>query len=282
MPSSYQTLVSVQALGQNLTNPNWIVVDCRFSLKDTEQGRRAYSEGHIPGARYAHLDDDLSGSIIPGQTGRHPFPEPAQFAAKLGSWGIRTDTQVIAYDDMGGAIAARLWIMLRWLGHNNVAVLDGGWPAWLAADLPSESDTPAITPTVFTPTTQKAMLANTEAVEQATTNDNICLLDARAAARYAGEHEPIDPVAGHIPSALSFPWADNLGPDGHFRSADELRTRFAAVDTGNSISYCGSGVTAAHNLLAIAHAGLPSPRLYHGSWSAWITDSHHKIAKSDT
>ncbi len=280
MSTSHQTLVSVQTVAENLTNANWIVVDCRFSLKDTGAGFRAYTESHIPGARYAHLDNDLSGTIIPGQTGRHPFPEATQLAAQLGAWGIGNDTQIVAYDDMGGAIAARLWIMLRWLGHQHVAVLDGGWPAWLAADQPAESATPAITAATFTPTAQAAMLADTSTVEQATTDSNICLIDARAAARFAGEHEPIDPVAGHIPSALSFPWGDNLGADGHFLSADALRARFASVDTARSISYCGSGVTAAHNLLAIAHAGLPIPRLYPGSWSAWITDQNHKIAHS--
>lgn len=280
MSNDFQTLISVAHLADNLPTADRVVVDCRFSLKDTAQGFRAYTASHIPGARYAHLDNDLSGPVIPGKTGRHPFPDVDQFAAQLGRWGISNDTQVIAYDDMGGAIAARLWIMLRWLGHTKVAVLDGGWPAWIAANQPVASTPPAIEPAVFHPSPANQMLADTATVERATTDPGICLIDARAAARYAGEQEPIDPVAGHIPSALSYPWADNLGADGRFLPADKLRARFATVDTAQSISYCGSGVTAAHNLLAIAHAGLPSPRLYPGSWSAWITDQQHPIAKS--
>ncbi len=275
---SFQTLIDAQTLAKHLNMPDWVIVDCRFSLKDTAKGLRDYRAGHIPGARYAHLDNDLSGTIIPGTTGRHPFPEAAPFAKQLGSWGISNTSQVVAYDDMGGAIAARLWIMMRWLGHERVAVLNGGLPAWTAAGNPISSTQPEITQTVFTPHPQTSMLANTADVEQATTSDT-CLLDARAAARYAGEHEPIDPVAGHIPSARSFPWADNLDANGLFLSPGALRNRFADVATAQSISYCGSGVTAAHNLLAIAHAGLSLPRLYPGSWSAWITDQTHPIAK---
>ena len=204
MSDVFQTLISAQHLADNLATPDWVVVDCRFSLKDTSQGFRAYKEGHIPGARYAHLDNDLSGPIIAGVTGRHPFPDADLFAQRLGAWGIGNETQVVAYDDMGGAIAARLWIMLRWLGHTKVAVLDGGWPAWIAAHQAVESTAPSVKPTVFHPSPADNMLADTDTVERATTDPATCLLDARAAARYAGEHEPIDPVAGHIPSALSF------------------------------------------------------------------------------
>ena len=278
---AYQALISTNDLLSHLEDASWVIIDCRFSLKDKEQGFRDYSASHIPGARYAHLDNDLSGEILPGTTGRHPFPEIDDFVAKLQDWGIDNNAQVIAYDDMGGAIAARLWIMLKWLGHKNVAVLDGGWQAWVSATGPVSSETLETPQSSFTPDLDTVLVANVSDVEAAIEDSHICLIDARASERYAGKHEPLDPVAGHIPSALSFPWQENLDEHKHFLPVDQLKTRFEGIPTGNSISYCGSGVTAAHNMLAMAHAGLPLPRLYAGSWSHWITTPNHIIATDE-
>lgn len=257
-----------------------MIIDCRFALNDTEKGYTDYLASHIPGARYAHLDNDLSGKIIPGETGRHPLPEINTFAEKLGTWGIDASIQVVAYDDMGSPFAARLWSMLKWLGHDAVAVLDGGWMKWLLEKHPVSNIEPDITKKIFTPHIKTDFIVDAPTVEEATGNPAICLLDARAPERFSGQHEPLDPVAGHIPSALSYPWQDNLDADKCFLQPELLRQRFEEIDMTSAISYCGSGVTAAHNLLAIAHAGLPLPRLYAGSWSEWITSPLHKIASS--
>ena len=274
----YTTLIATDILASEISNPDWVIIDCRFSLTDTKKGAEDYKTSHIPGARYAHLDRDLSSKIVPGTTGRHPLPNIDVFAEKLGAWGIDNATQVVAYDDMGGPFAARLWSMLRWLGHDAAAVLDGGWPKWIKEGRPVSRTVPARQTKKFIPHPNAHFKVNGEEVHRATQNPSICLLDARASERYAGTHEPIDPVAGHIPSALSFPWMDNLDANQCFLPPDALRKRFAGINTATAILYCGSGVTAAHNLLAIAHAGLPLPRLYAGSWSEWITSPHHEIA----
>ncbi len=275
---TYTTLISTEELAALLNSPNWVFVDCRFSLKDKQQGRNDYLAGHIPSARYAHLDNDLSGEIIPGTTGRHPLPEIDAFAAKLGSWGIDNTTQVVAYDDMGGAIAARLWVMLKWLGHEAVAVLDGGWQKWVAENKPIESQTIESQARSFKPNLQTDLIVDASAVASAVEDAHVCLVDARAAERYAGIHEPLDPVAGHIPSALSYPWQENLDENKCFHPPETLLKRFEALSSTPIIAYCGSGVTAAHNMLAITHAGLPMPRLYAGSWSHWITLPNHIVA----
>ena len=277
---NHDTLIDAATLHAHLDDPHWVVVDCRFSLMDTEAGRRAYQESHLPDARYAHLDEDLSSLITP-ITGRHPLPDPYQLARMLGEWGIGPGTQVVAYDDMGGMLAAaRLWWLLRWLGHEAVAVLDGGFPAWQRAGLPLTAEAPAVQPMVFHDRPDDRLWLTTARV-QALPAEKV-LLDARAAARFRGEMEQIDPVAGHIPGAVNLPTADNLTANGIFLSRAELRVRFAAVlgerPPTAVVHSCGSGVTACHNLLAMEAAGLRGSRLYAGSWSEWIRDPNRPIA----
>ena len=277
---SHTTLIDASTLHAHRNDPNWVVMDCRFSLADPEAGRRAYRDSHLPGAHYAHLDEDLSDPITP-TTGRHPLPDPERLAQKLGAWGIGHDTQVVAYDDMGGMLAAaRLWWLLRWLGHTACAVLDGGLPTWRRAGLPLTAEMPAARPTAFVPQPDDRLWMSTEQV--LTLSATEVLLDARAAARYRGEMEPIDPVAGHIPGALNLPTDGNLTPEGHFLPVAALRERFAAALNDRSpatvIHACGSGVTACHNLLAMEAADLGGSRLYAGSWSEWIRDPQRAVA----
>ena len=222
----HTTLVSSQELAAHLTNPNWVVVDCRFSLADTEQGRSEYQQSHIAGAVYAHLDEDLSGPIIPGQTGRHPLPEVDTFVQTLSNWGISTDTQVVVYDSMNGAIAVRLWWMLRWLGHQAVAVLDGGWPRWQSEGRPTSSGIELRHPKIFTPQLHPELLVQADEIMRLKTDPAYRLFDSRSADRYRGENETLDPVAGHIPGAVSLPFGDNVGPDGLFLSPEVLESRF--------------------------------------------------------
>lgn len=279
---TYTTLIDAATLCAHLDDPDWVVIDCRFSLADTEAGRRAYGESHLPGARYAHLDEDLSGPITP-TTGRHPLPDPALLAPKLSAWGLGDGTQVVAYDDMGGMLAAaRLWWLLRWLGHAACAVLDGGFSAWRRAGLPLTARLPAARPGMFEARPDDRLWLTTERVQALPSEDLV--VDARAAARYRGEMEPIDPVAGHIPGSVNLPTEGHLVADGRFRPTDELRSRFAAVLGERSptavVHSCGSGVTACHNLLAMEAAGLSGSRLYAGSWSEWIRDPNRPIATS--
>ena len=271
---THNTLIDAATLYSHLDDPHWVVVDCRFSLMDTEAGRGAYRESHLPGARYAHLDEDLSDPITP-TTGRHPLPDPTRLARRLGDWGIGPGIQVVAYDDLGGMLAAaRLWWLLRWLGHQAVAVLDGGFPAWQRAGLPLTAALPTVRPTVFNGHPDDRLWLTTAQV-LALPSENV-LLDARITARFRGEIEPIDPVAGHIPGAVNLPTEGNLTADGHFLPIAELRARFAAALGERSpttvVHSCGSGVTACHNLLAMEAAGLHGSRLYAGSWSEWIRD----------
>lgn len=282
----YTTLISCKKLQQYLGRPDWVIVDCRFSLADTESGRRAYAQSHIPGAYYAHLDDDLSGSIIPGKTGRHPLPSVEAAAKLFSSWGIGPRTQVVAYDDMSGAIAARLWWMLRWLGHDQVAVLEGGWPAWQKAALPTDDQSPLKkNEGRFIAKVQNRLFADADFVEQVRLDPQYRVVDSRTSERYRGEKEPIDPIAGHIPGALNYPHPGNVTPDGNWLSSENLRTRFQNLlgDTPseNVIFYCGSGVTACRNLLAFKHAGIGEGKLYAGSWSEWITDPKREIMKME-
>ena len=276
----YTTLIDIITLNTHRHDPDWVVVDCRFNLLEPEAGRRAYREHHLPGARYAHLDTDLSGPITP-KSGRHPLPDPAQLAQKLGKWGIDHRSQVVAYDDLGGMLAAaRLWWLLRWLGHEAVAVLDGGLPAWRDAGLPLTAELPVVSATRFDARPDDRLWLTTAQV-QALPSDYV-VLDARGAARYRGEIEPIDPVAGHIPGAVNLPTDGHLTPEGGFLPKGELRARFDAVLPGRPpaavVHSCGSGVTACHNLLAMAAAGLHGSRLYPGSWSEWIRDPRRPVA----
>lgn len=276
---TFSTLISAKELHQHLDLNNWVVIDCRFSLGDTEGGRNNYLKNHIPNAIYAHLDTDLSAPIIPNQTGRHPLPTIEKMTKLFSKWGINDDTQVVAYDDRGGGIAARLWWMLQSLGHEKVAVLDGGWQHWEENNLPTDSG--IITPLLkqFEAKPKTNQFVNRNFVEQMIEDkkDDFLLIDSRAAKRYRGETEPIDFKAGHIPTAVNMPFAENLDADGLFLSKEKLHNRFekikATTPSEKMIFYCGSGVTACHNLLAMKHAGLGNGRLYVGSWSEWI--QHH-------
>lgn len=265
----YQTLISVQFLDQNLDH--FRPLDCRAQLGDLEYGRRAYAAGHVPGAVHADLDQDFASA--PGPNGRHPLPDPQTLAATLRTWGINDHDQIVAYDDAGGAFAARAWWCLRWLGHAAVAVLDGGLAAWPE---PLTKAVPEFAPGDFSirPSLTRSMDADAvlQLIQQEAPDSNpTALLDARTLARFNAEQEPIDAIAGHIPGARCFPFQDNLNADGTFKSPAELAQRFAQLPD-DSVCYCGSGVTAAHNVLAMVTAGHPEPILYPGSWSEWITD----------
>jgi thiosulfate/3-mercaptopyruvate sulfurtransferase len=279
----YSTLVTVETLAENYTRPDWTVVDCHFLLDDTGAGLRAYQREHIPGATYAHLDDDLSGTVIPGETGRHPLPEPEVFAARLSAWGIDNDTQVVAYDNRGGAIAVRLWWMLKWLGHEAAAVLDGSFKHWKQAGLPVTAEVPAPQPRRFIPRPRPELIAGTAEIAAIPGQSEKLLVDSRTPERYRGEVEPIDPVAGRIPGAVNRCHLDNLDEDGRFKPVDELKAIFSQLigdrPAQDVIFYCGSGVTSAHNILAMAYAGLGMPRIYPGSYSEWIADPDRPIIK---
>jgi thiosulfate/3-mercaptopyruvate sulfurtransferase len=272
----YDTVVDLKVLQTHLVDPAWCSVDCRASLADTAYGRTSYAAGHIPGAAFADLVEDLSGPIVPGVTGRHPLPDPTVLAGTLGRLGIDANTQVVAYDDDSGAFAARLWWLLRWLGHAAVAVLDGGLAAWKDADLPLARGIEARSGTEFP--IRAALTRSVEAQQLALADARRVLLDARAEARFRGEVEPIDPVAGHIPGAICMPFDGNLGTNRRFLPAAALRERFVHVG-GDVVCYCGSGVTACHNILAMRLAGLPEAALYPGSFSEWITDPMRPVAR---
>src|SRR6185503_15791115 len=271
-----EPLIDVRSLAAQLDRDDCVIVDCRFTLTDPPAGRAAYARGHIPGARYAHLDDDLARHPNAGE-GRHPLPDAARFAATLGAWGIAADTTVVAYDDGTGAIAARLWWLTRWLGHERCAVLDGGFAAWTAAELPVEPETPTWQPRRYEARrlgTPEAVITTSELARRQADGD--LLVDVRAAPRYRGEQEPIDPVAGHVPGARNRPFSANVTSEGRFRPPAELRGELTELLAGRApsrlIAMCGSGVTACHLLLAMEHAQLRGARLYDGSWSEWIRD----------
>ncbi|MDE2402933.1 MAG: sulfurtransferase [Burkholderiales bacterium] len=275
------TLISALDLAVLLRDPassdlDVLVLDCRFSLAAPHAGQQAYAQGHIPGAVYVSLDQDLSGAKT-GLNGRHPLPAPEAFNATLQRWGLRPDTEVIAYDDAGGMFAARAWWMLRWMGHPRVRVLDGGWAQWVAQGGPVHTTPTLRVPSDFKGRAQDAALVRVDQV-QAHLGDRSAmqLIDARAPDRFRGENETLDPVGGHIPGALNRFFQLNLKADGCFKSPEQLREEFtallAASSVGAVVHQCGSGVTACHNLLAMEHAGLSGTRLYAGSWSEWCAD----------
>ncbi len=278
----FKTLISVEGLKQNLHRPDWVVVDCRFYLDQPDKGRLEYLSSHLPGAVYAHLEEHLSGAVVPGKTGRHPLPTIDDFASLVAGWGINRGTQVVVYDDECGKIAARLWWMLRWMGHETVAVLDGGLPAWIAAGGSLDSELPQTESGEFVPQPRGTMVATAEEILRCFGDPAHLLVDSRSPERYCGDEEPIDPVAGHIPGAKNYFWQSNISSRGTFEIKDVLRGRFTAlfkhVPPGNVVFYCGSGVTAAVNVLAVTHAGFAMPKLYPGSWSEWITDPQRPIA----
>jgi thiosulfate/3-mercaptopyruvate sulfurtransferase len=266
-----RSLVSTEDLAANFEK--WRVFDCRHDLANPDQGESQYREGHIPGALFAHLERDLSGRKT-GKNGRHPLPDPQDFEKWLEKTGLTPKDQVVCYDAGNGSMAARLWWMLRWIGHDKVAVLDGGLARWTKEGRPVTIDVPLFTPFNYPIKLRKDSAVNAAIVER--NLHKLLLLDARAPARYRGEQEPIDPVAGHIPGAKNRFNSDNLSPDGTFKRAEELKKEFQSVLGGRSpsevIHYCGSGVSACHNLLAMEIAGLKGAKLYPGSWSEWSAD----------
>ncbi len=278
---NHATLIDVASLAQLLEHANLAVIDCRFDLAAPAAGREAYLAGHIPGAAYADLETDLSDRPGAG-TGRHPLPSPTRLAQRLGAMGVSSDAQIVAYDAGNGSMAARLWWLARWLGLRRVAVLNGGFAAWLAAGGAVQAgETQPLRRSFAARPDTSAYLTSAE-VEDALRDPRRRLVDARAKERYTGEVEPIDPKAGHIPGALNYPFVQNLAADGRFHPPAELRRRWLEFLAGSSptdvIAMCGSGVTACHNLLALEAAGLPGARLYAGSWSEWITDPRRGIA----
>ncbi|NKF22438.1 sulfurtransferase [Solimonas marina] len=275
-------LIRAAALATHLDDPRWRLIDCRFDLTDPAAGRRAYAQAHLPGARYADLDTDLSSPITAG-SGRHPLPDPAVFAARMAAWGIADETEVVVYDHGNALFASRLWWLLRARGHRRVRVLDGGLQAWVAAGLPLTDAPPVAVAPVAVETRPFVGWLSSADVERALADDAIRLVDARAADRFAGQNETLDPVAGHVPGAVNHPLAANLAADGSFLPADELRRRWRATLEGRAptdlVTMCGSGVTACHSLLALERAGLTGGRLYAGSWSEWIRDPSRPVAR---
>jgi thiosulfate/3-mercaptopyruvate sulfurtransferase len=269
------TLMTQRAAGTPL-----VLLDCGFDLADPGAGERAFAAGHLPGARYAHLDRDLSGPKD-GHNGRHPLPAPEAWAATLGRWGVAPGVPVVAYDDHGGVYAARAWWLLRWAGHAACAVLDGGRAAWRAAGgglVAGAAGAAAPQPPYPLAATAAMPTLDTAAVQHAL--GPRVLVDARAPERYRGELEPLDPVAGHIPGAINRFFKLNLADDGRFKPAAQLRAEYAALLGGRApVHQCGSGVTACHNLLAMAAAGLDAGALYPGSWSAWCSDPARPVAR---
>lgn len=278
---NFTTLISTEALARHLSDPQWVVFDCRFSLADQAAGINSYNQGHIVNARYVHLENDLS-SPITETSGRHPLPDFTVLAEKLGSWGLTNSKQAIVYDDAGGAFAGRMWWLLRSVGHTHVAVLDGGINQWQKENrgLTTSPATPDATSYRGYP--NNSTWLSVEQLQQQLARETIKLIDARTSERYSGKQEPIDAVAGHIPGALNRPFQSNLNSDGLFLNSRMLRQQFLQLlyDTRpeNTVHMCGSGVTACHNLLAMEIAGLAGSKLYAGSWSEWIKDSNRPVA----
>lgn len=283
MAARYTTLISAAELNACLTDV--LVFDCRHDLFDHAKGAAQYAAGHIPGARFVNVETELAGNKT-GRNGRHPLPDRDAFAAQLRSWSVEPDSQLVVYDDAGGAMAARLWWMARWAGIETVAVLDGGVAAWVGAGFALSTGVPKPAQGRFTAGAALEEPVAVTAIEKLVAAGRSAtapvIVDARARARYAGETEPIDPKAGHIPGALNRPYADNLNPQGRFKSAVELKGEFEALldktPAGAVIHQCGSGITAAHNLLAMKIAGLHGSKLYAGSWSEWCSDPRHPVA----
>ena len=275
------TIVSCSELAAHLNDADWRVFDCRHQLSDPGYGEKAYAAGHLPGAFFLHLDRDLSG-LKTGKNGRHPLPDPQQLAAKLGAAGVSRQTQVVVYDDAGGMMAGRLWWLLRWLGHDKVAVLDGGIGQWLKEGRPLSSEVPTSKPADFS-VVQRDWVVSADDVLANIECGEFCVIDARAPDRFRGENETMDPVGGHIPGARNRFFRDNLDADGYFRSAAELRNDYlgllAGVEPAQVVMQCGSGVTACHNLLAMEIAGLHGAKLYAGSWSEWCSDPARPVAR---
>ena len=281
---SQRILFSVQELRTALKKTDCVVVDCRFVLDDPDAGYEDYLESHIPGAVYAHLEDDLS-SLIIANSGRHPLPDAEKFASFLGRSGWHPGMLLVAYDDAGGAIAARLWWLMRYFGHDCSALLDGGIPAWWAAGYELESgQTSASSQRGADFSIADDLVISTSEIVESLDRDTIVLADARARERFTGEFEPIDPVAGHVPGSVNYPYNMNLSPNGKFKTVEEIRdgllTLAGSHEAKELVHMCGSGVTACHNIFAAELSGLPGSRLYVGSWSEWIQDPSRPIERS--
>ena len=275
-------LVTPEALARRLDDPLWVVFDVRHDLVNPAKGREAYAAGHIPGAYFLHIDEDLAAPKT-GKNGRHPLPDPATFAAKLNQCGVTPESRVVVYDDLSGNFAVRLWWMLKWLGHPQVALLDGGWPLWVKEGLPVSRDVPPKREGRFVPRPLLGATVDAAFVERFREAPDVRLIDARAADRFAGRNETIDPAAGHVPGAVNRFWKSNLQDDGRFKGPQVLRAEFEALLAGRDpsavVHMCGSGVTACHNAFAMELAGLPAGRLYPGSWSEWCADPSRPVAR---
>ena len=279
----FDTLVETETLAAHLGDPGWVVFDCRAQITDPDAGARRYAEGHVPGAVHLSLDHDLSGPVTP-DTGRHPLPEPQRLATKLAQAGVNEGTQIVAYDDASGSHAARLWWLARWLGHRDVAVLNGGWLQWTDEGRAVSTEVPLPNRGRFETRLQEGLWETTqEVLERVRGRKRGLLVDVRGPSRYRGEEEPIDPVAGHVPGAVNLPYSESVAGDGRFKSPAELRRHFEAAFAGvrpeQVVCMCGSGVVACHGLLAMEIAGLKGGRLYAGSWSEWIRDPARPIAR---
>lgn len=279
-------LISPQALNERQSQPGLVILDCRFALEDPDYGLRSYAEGHIEGAQFADLERDLSGPVTKGVTGRHPLPDPDELIERLRGWGINNDSDVVLYDDGPGAFAARAWWLLAWLGkRDGVFVLDGGLKAWHAAGFPLNLDSVKVPRGHFDGALDNQLLIKAQALQKRLNDPALTLIDARALPRFRGEVEPIDPVAGHIPGAQCAAFGENLDSSGRFLPVEQLKQRFAEKLGDRSpdelVAYCGSGVTACHNLFALALAGYPLGKLYAGSWSEWINDPQRGVATGE-
>jgi thiosulfate/3-mercaptopyruvate sulfurtransferase len=281
---SYKTIISAKDLIKNVNNDDFIIFDCRCDIGDSSYGIEAYNEGHIENSIFIDIDHDLA-SEKTSDSGRHPLPDPRLFSEKLSQWGMSNNKQAVVYDDAGGAFAGRMWWILKWLGHSNVAVLDGALGAWMSIGGKLTSKPTIFERAVFEPNPNDNMYVSIKDVEDAQYKMNKLIIDARSRERYLGIKDPVDPIAGHIPGAVSHPLGMNLDKNGHFKSPEELRHNFNKIigDTVSSdiISMCGSGITACHNILALEICGIKDVTLFVGSWSEWITDKSRPVAKID-
>lgn len=280
----YDNLISVSTLKTSLPRFDWLVFDCRFDLTNADKGYELYLESHIPGAVYAHLDEHLS-SPITANSGRHPLPDMASFNQWISSSGFNGLQQVVVYDDSYGAMASRLWWLLKCMGHEAVAVLDGGWQSWIEHDGETSDELPGPVARKWQGNLNPSCVVTTEQVSQNLEQQDFQLIDVRTRDRFNGIAEPIDPVAGHIPGAINMPLNDNLGADGCYKSPRELRELYQPMvnewSEQQQVYMCGSGVTACHSVLAMCVAGYPMPLVYAGSWSEWIRDPARPLATRD-
>ena len=282
---SYKTIISAKDLLTNINNKEFVVFDCRCDIKDSKFGIQSYTEGHIENAIFVDIDMDLA-SEKTQSSGRHPLPEPNILSEKLSQWGLSNSKQAVVYDDVGGAFAGRMWWILKWLGHKNVAVLDGGLNAWLKIGGKLVTKNTLFEKETFVPEVNNSMQVFINDIEDAQYKMNKLIIDARSKERYLGIKDPIDPIAGHIPGAISHPLGQNLTKEGVFKSPEELKHLYlkilSDINGSNVISMCGSGVTACHNILAMEIAGIYGVKLYVGSWSEWITKPDRPIVTIDS